>query len=163
MIIIYKYRNKINNKVYIGQTCQTLEERAGKNGYRYNHCLHFYSAICKYGWENFEPEILEYIENQDIADDRETFYIKYYNSIDFGYNIDKGGHIEKRRSEETKKKISESLKSKNNNRSKEVIINGVSTGYTIGEYSKIINRSQSTVRNWCKYHRNGYSYKKFNS
>ena len=162
MIIIYKYRNKINNKVYIGQTCQTLNQRAGKNGYRYKHCLHFYAAICKYGWENFEPEILEYIDDQSIADDREIYYIEYYDSKNSGYNIDYGGHIEKNRSEETRKKISESLMSKKNNRAKEVIVNGVPTGCTIGEYAKIINKSQSTLKMWCKENRNGYSYRKFN-
>lgn len=163
MIIIYKYTNKINQKVYIGQTCQTLRERAGKNGYRYKHCLHFYAAICKYGWENFEPEILEYIADQSIADEREIYYIKQYDSITSGYNIDRGGHKEKCRSEVTKEKISEALKSKNNNRAKEVIVNGIPTGYTIGEYSKVINRSQSTIKTWCKNNKNGYSYRKFNS
>lgn len=47
------HKNKINNKVYIGQTHQTLKERWGKNGSGYRTSPHFYHAIQKYGWDNF--------------------------------------------------------------------------------------------------------------
>lgn len=161
MIIIYKYTNKINDKVYIGQTCQTLKERAGNNGYRYRHCLHFYSAICKYGWNSFIPEILEYVEDQALADEREIYYIKLYDSISSGYNIDEGGHIEKKRSEETKRKISKAVSSNKNSRAKEVIVNDIPTGYTIGEYARLLGISQSTLKKWCNKNQNGYSYRKF--
>lgn len=43
------------------------------------------SAIKKYGKENFSFEILEYAENYN---EREKFWIKYYNSkVPNGYNI----------------------------------------------------------------------------
>ena len=32
---IYMHKNKVNNKVYIGQTCQSPERRWGKNGINY--------------------------------------------------------------------------------------------------------------------------------
>ena len=54
---IYIHRNKINNKLYIGQTCQTPEKR-WDNGRGYKTSERFYNAIQKYGWNNFEHIIL---------------------------------------------------------------------------------------------------------
>ena len=42
--VIYIYKNKVNGKVYIGQTCETLARRA-RGGYGYKGCPHFYNAI----------------------------------------------------------------------------------------------------------------------
>ena len=106
MVTIYKYTNIINKKVYIGQTRQLLEKRAKYNGSGYQNCVHFYAAIQKYGWESFVPEILEEVD-ENKADEREQYYIQLYDSINNGYNIDLGGHIEKHRSITTKQKISE--------------------------------------------------------
>ena len=55
---IYKHTNIINNKSYIGQTCQDVKKRWG-NGLGYKTCPIFYQAILKYGWDNFTHEILE--------------------------------------------------------------------------------------------------------
>ena len=46
---IYKHTNIINNKVYIGQTCQIPQYRCGKNGNGYKGNLRFWSAIQSYG------------------------------------------------------------------------------------------------------------------
>lgn len=92
---IYMHKNKINGKVYIGQTYTSLRARFGKNGIGYKGCPIFYNAIQKYGWDNFEHEILEEnIPNAEIANEREKFYIALYNSTngDFGYNIQIGGN-----------------------------------------------------------------------
>lgn len=158
MITIYKYTNTINQKVYIGQTCQTLSQRAKKNGEGYKHCLHFYSAIQKYGWDKFKVDILEDNLPNEIADEREKYYIKLYNSVKNGYNIDYGGHIEKTRSEETKKKISESGEGLKNSRAKNVCYSGVPSNQSIRDYAREHNMSESTLRNWCREKRNGYSY-----
>lgn len=53
MWIVYMHKNKINNKVYIGQTHRTLEERSQAHGTGYKKCLLFWRAIEKYGWDNF--------------------------------------------------------------------------------------------------------------
>lgn len=86
---IYKYTNKVNGKVYVGRTCQTLRERAKHNGSDYKGCPYFWQAIQKYGWENFEPEILEEELTDLEAADRELFYIHLYDSTNHekGYNI----------------------------------------------------------------------------
>lgn len=92
---IYKHTNKINQKVYIGQTCTSLKARFGKDGIGYRGCKIFYSAIQKYGWENFEHEILEEnIASDELANEREKYYIALYQSTNpkYGYNIQNGGH-----------------------------------------------------------------------
>ena len=55
---VYQHKNKINGKVYIGITMQEPEKRWGVNGRNYKSSPHFYSAIQKYGWDNFEHNIL---------------------------------------------------------------------------------------------------------
>lgn len=94
MKTIYMHRNKINNKVYIGQTIQPLEER-WKNGYGYKTCYYFYHAIQKYGWDNFEHIILEQNENwtQEDLNRKEKEYIQLFDATNpsSGYNICEGG------------------------------------------------------------------------
>ena len=106
---IYRYINKVNGKVYIGRTCQSLARRACGTGSGYRHCTYFYNAINKYGWENFEGEILEDNLTDEEARERETYYIKEHNSTnkDKGYNIVETDYRDYK--EETRKKISESL------------------------------------------------------
>ena len=54
---VYTHTNKINGKKYVGQTCQIPEKR-WKNGNGYKRNPYFYNAIQKYGWDNFEHQIL---------------------------------------------------------------------------------------------------------
>ena len=58
-MIIYKITNKINGKVYIGLTTQTLEYRWGRHlteGRNINNNKHLYKAMRKYGENNFVIE-----------------------------------------------------------------------------------------------------------
>lgn len=61
-----------------------------KNGPQYNN--HLYSAMRKYGLENFTFNVIEECRNEDL-DDREIYWIKQYNSndADYGYNNTGGG------------------------------------------------------------------------
>lgn len=91
---IYAHINKINNKVYIGQTIQEPEKR-WKKGKAYKPCTLFYAAIQKYGWDNFDHVILEQNEmSQQEADEKEQYYINQYDSLNpkKGYNINQGGY-----------------------------------------------------------------------
>lgn len=124
---VYMHTNKINGKKYIGQTCKKPSKRWGLNGEKYRTCPHFYNAIYKYGWENFEHEILFDGLTVDEANEKEKELIEFYKSADdrFGYNIRFGGknaempesikkkigdaNRGKRHSEQTREKISQAL------------------------------------------------------
>lgn len=93
--IIYKVTNKENNKVYIGQTIQTLQERKNKHYYKarqkndYN--THFINALRKYPENSFTWEIIDTANSQDELDDKEKEWITYYNSVEKGYNTKDDG------------------------------------------------------------------------
>jgi group I intron endonuclease len=91
---VYKYTNLINGKIYIGQTMESIEMRAGHNGYKYRKCPYFYNAIQKYGWKNFTSEILADNLTREQANELEIEYIKKFNSQnpEIGYNISDGGN-----------------------------------------------------------------------
>ena len=95
---IYKVTNKVNGKIYIGQTCDlkrrnyhhiysSYNEKAGDYNTR------FHQAIRKHGKDNFQTTLLCIAMSQQEADELETFYIEKFNSFDFscGYNMTKGG------------------------------------------------------------------------
>ena len=90
---IYKHTNLINNKVYIGQTCSKPERRWRKDGVGYKDSPRFWNAIQSYGWENFSHEILQINLSQEEANEREKYWISFYNSMDedYGYNLTPGG------------------------------------------------------------------------
>lgn len=92
---IYKVTNKVNSKVYIGQTIQTVQERwyrhCGKSGLSDSEMnTHFKRAILKYGKESFSIEILEEVDSSKL-DEREKYYINLYDSYNNGYNSTLGG------------------------------------------------------------------------
>lgn len=58
MYTVYQHVNKINGKMYIGITKRTPQDRWGHDGSKYKTIPHFYAAIQKYGWNNFEHNIL---------------------------------------------------------------------------------------------------------
>ena len=104
------HKNKINGKMYIGQTCQTLKQRAQSNGNHYKPCTVFYKAIQKYGWNNFEHIILKDNLTLNEANYWEEYYIKFYHtwiddSMCNGYNLKQGG-FNRQLSQSTKDKIS---------------------------------------------------------
>lgn len=108
---IYKHTNIINNKSYIGQTCQDVEKRWG-NGSGYKTCPIFYQAILKYGWDNFTHEILEENLTEDKVDEREIYWINFYNSQKEGYNFSSGGSGNHNFSEQHKQNIKKSVTEK---------------------------------------------------
>lgn len=98
--VIYKYVNKSNGKVYIGQT---IHENLRKNEHkchsktRKNTQSAFYNAIDKYGWDNFEYSVLETVEAKTLKELKsklnplEIKYIQEYDSYNSGYNNTLGG------------------------------------------------------------------------
>ena len=92
MYYIYMHKNKINGKIYIGQTCQKPEYR-WNHGEGYKESPYFYQAIKKYGWDNFEHIILFEGLTASEANQKEIDLIKEYNTMNenFGYNCQAGG------------------------------------------------------------------------
>lgn len=94
---IYLIRNKLNNKVYIGQTIYTKEKRfkqhiniANKEK-KYNHP--FYNSIRKNGVENFDLSLLKSCETLDELNFWEEKLISDNNSLyPNGYNLLPGGN-----------------------------------------------------------------------
>ena len=115
MYTVYQHKNKINGKVYIGITSQKPEQR-WRNGEGYKSSPHFYSAIQKYGWDNFEHNILFVELTKEQACLKEQELIKEFNSMnrEYGYNSTSGGDIFVM-NEETKQKISQALMGNQNN------------------------------------------------
>lgn len=107
-MIVYIYTFP-NGKKYIGQTTQTLAQRAAR-GKGYKHSLPVYNAIQKYGWDNIHKEIFE-CQSENEMDSLERELIKKYNTTNrkFGYNLEDGGNKNKHLSKETRQKISQSL------------------------------------------------------
>ena len=116
MYIVYQHKNKINGKIYIGITSQKPEDRWGSQGCNYKSSPHFYSAIQKYGWDNFEHNILFTELTKEQACLKEQELIKEYNLMnrEFGYNSTSGGDIFVM-NEETKQKISQAMMGNQNN------------------------------------------------
>lgn len=106
--IVYMHINKLNGKIYIGQTCNEPDIR-WRNGKGYAGCPYFYNAINKYGWDNFEHIILKEHLSFDEANELEEKLINKYHSNDnkYGYNI-RGGGKNGKVSEKTKTLISKS-------------------------------------------------------
>lgn len=92
MAFIYKITNKVNGKVYIGKTEESIEKRFKQHlsESQKERCKNrpLYKAMLKYGRENFEVSL---IEETDKPTDREIFWIDFYKSYSKGYNATKGG------------------------------------------------------------------------
>lgn len=98
MPYIYKITNKINGKCYIGKTERTIEARWKEHVNNYTRSKEYnkplYAAMRKYGIENFVIEEIEKIEetnNSSFVNEREIYWIEYYQSFKNGYNATLGG------------------------------------------------------------------------
>ena len=86
---IYKITNIQNNKVYIGQTIRSVQDRFNRHLNDALHNVidtHFARAIRKYGKDNFSWEIIDTANTQEELTIKERYWIQYYNSAKEGYN-----------------------------------------------------------------------------
>lgn len=107
MMGIYRFYNEIENKSYIGQSI-ALENRYRQH-FRYSvnkndngYYTDFYKAIRKYGFDNFRYEILEQKDyySEEKLNEREKYWVEYYDSFKNGYNMNPGGELVTARGEE---------------------------------------------------------------
>ncbi len=123
MFYIYAYENKINGKIYIGQTLNLIN----RNRSHCNKTMHIDNAIKKYGRNNFDLWTIKMVDTIDEANQEEIFWIAemknqlgnnmVYNKSNGGYGI--GMHSEENKSKmrqpkskEHKTKLSEANKGK---------------------------------------------------
>lgn len=95
MIGIYKYQNKLNGKIYIGQSldiARRYEQHIYDAKNRPERGTGIDLAIRKYGIENFDFSILEEC-SIDSLDERERYWISFYDSYNNGYNRSPGGSV----------------------------------------------------------------------
>lgn len=85
---IYKVTNKVNGKVYIGQSVDI--GRRWRQHMTAEDDIYFHNAIQKYGVDNFIWEVIEKCKKSEL-DERESYWIEYYDSYNKGYNCTKGG------------------------------------------------------------------------
>lgn len=174
MIGIYKITNIINGKCYIGQSVN-IHKRWNNhksacyntNAHEYNYYL--YRAMRKYGIENFTFEIIEEC-SQELLDEREIFWISYYDSYVNGYNETEGGNYAKHYIKITPQQLTEidNLLKCSQLSIQEIadrfqvsyeMIQGINTGrhwhrnnidYPIGNYIIGLNRNKkSSTANYC--------------
>jgi group I intron endonuclease len=111
-MIVYKITNKINGKIYIGQTVRPFNARWTQ------HCrvskTGLGAAIKKYGKENFSHIVLSECQSIEQLNDAEEYFIEQYQSLaPHGYNLNTGGRnriptVETRkRQSEAQKKVTE--------------------------------------------------------
>lgn len=102
-MLIYKATSKTTGKVYIGQTSQSLQRRINQHKcHSGSKNYHFYNAIKKYGFDDFVFEVVEdNIKTKEELNERERYWIKFYDSYRNGYNTTLGGDGSVRRDEET--------------------------------------------------------------
>lgn len=163
--IIYKFTCKVNGKSYIGQTTNLrFKERIRRHEID-KIDTHFYRSRDLYGWDSFELSIIENNISLDIPNllnEREIYWINYYQSFDNGYNSTRGGDggntYEKKTEEEMKiirKKLSESSFGSKNGMSKGIKIINEVTGEiqifeTMTSVGKFFNVHRRSIGRWIK-------------
>lgn len=117
---IYKITNINNNKIYIGQTKNTIQYRFkqhfrsaifAKNNNR--PLTYFQNALLKYGIKSFIVELIETVQSKEEADIQEIYWIKFYKATNkqYGYNSANGG-ANMVSNLETRNKISQKAKAR---------------------------------------------------
>lgn len=168
MYTIYLRTNLVNGKQYVGETKNF--KRREREWEKYNQPYankYLMEEREKYGWENFEVEILSEVDTEDESIELEMYYIKKYNTkYPNGYNMSDGGKgtlgvkmpvevkekisktkIGKKLSEEHKKKLSETHKGKMINHpsfSKPILQYTLDGQHLIKEYLSIADAARQT-------------------
>jgi len=116
-VIIYKIENKINKKIYIGQTKNALNNRVA--GHLRNKSF-IGNALRKYGLQSFDISVIDSADTKEVLNEKERYWISFYKSeVPNGYNIIQGGSYStgfsgKRHTKEALQKIKVSSIGKNN-------------------------------------------------
>lgn len=161
-MIIYLIENVVNNKVYVGQTIRTLEQRWAahlQSIKHHNGCPGLMNAMLKYGVENFTIKQIDRASTKEELDEKETYWITKYKATDprYGYNIAPGGeggntykYIDEIRMRDIKHKISQSKLGLKNPHSHSIKCKSIKTGdelffNTVKECAEHFNAKYVTI------------------
>lgn len=147
---VYVHTCTVNGKKYVGCTTQAKPEFRWLEGRGYRNNEHFYRAILKHGWNNFQHEVFE-VESEEEMYRKEVELISFYHSNDprYGYNHSSGGEKSASgciRSEETRKKLSEALKGKTHSEETRKKISEALKGKTHKPFSEEAKRHMSEAK-----------------
>ena len=139
MYKIYIIKNKINNKIYIGQTKTSINKRwiGHKSRANKGSKLIIHSAMRLHGIENFDIELLDTANSLEEANKKEYHLINEYGSkCPNGYNMIDGGSVEfpnatEPKSEQHKEKIQNS----HMKNAKPIVQFDIATGNAVKEWS----------------------------
>ena len=148
MIGIYMFENKINHKKYIGQSIN-ITKRKWEHIYSPSPYSKFDDVLCQEGIDNFNFLIIETC-SADKLDERENYWISYYNSIKEGYNLIEGGNCYRGEN---------NLQAKLNDKQVlEIIELLINTNLSYGDIANQYNVSYNTIdlinrcKTWCHLH-----------
>lgn len=89
-MVVYAFKNKINGKMYVGQTQRTFGIRTKQH--INNPKTYFDKALAKYGLDNFDYWIIDRGNELEELNEKEIFWIAEYNCMwPNGYNLTLGG------------------------------------------------------------------------
>ena len=112
--VIYCYHCIPTGKKYIGQTTNEKHRKSSHICKAKTDCeFLFYRAVRKHGWENFIYGVIDIFE-EDLLNEKEVYYIDYYDTFNNGYNttLGGGGNRGRIKTEEEIKKFSKKMKGK---------------------------------------------------
>lgn len=146
---IYKLTSP-SGKIYIGQSKDIKnrfsDHKRSVSTARKNKCPKLYCAIKKYGWDSFKKEIVGEYRVEEL-DQKEIYWIKYFDSYKFGYNCNEGGSVNRNLSDETKQKLRQaSLGKYHGSQNICFYINNVMYN-SIGDASKALKIPIKTIHN----------------
>lgn len=110
--IIYGYTNLESGKMYIGQT---IDPKRRWDRHRYSKYEKGWHKDYQNNPDKYEYSVIEYDVPEDKLDEREIFWISFFDSYHNGYNCTAGGSLSpgfkgKHHPDEAKKKISDAIK-----------------------------------------------------
>jgi group I intron endonuclease len=103
---IYAFRNKLDGKIYVGQSKNVLTRKHQHEKSKLNNSRRFHNAMKKHTPKGFDWVVLEYCEKKEL-NEREAYWVTQLNSIHpNGYNLTSGGGAFQRHHQETKLQFS---------------------------------------------------------
>ena len=109
MYTVYAHRNLKNGKSYVGMTSRKPNER-WRSGKGYKNNLRMWKDIKESDWnKDWEHNIIGKFEDKQEALNIEGMFIWLFDSTNEGYNISTYDRSSYKRTDETRRKISESM------------------------------------------------------